>query len=79
MAVYILNQKRDGILSHSRISKTHGQDNIVNIKHLKRIAYRFDFLRSFSSLKFEGLWFESWCLTPLPTIFQLYRGGQFYW
>ena len=40
---------------------------LTNFYHLKLTPHQHGWV-----------WFGLWCLTPLPTIFQLYHGVQFY-
>ena len=58
------------------------QSRILSYTNPKQIkfynAYNFQyFIVLFLWHQYMGL--EWWCLTPLPTIYQLYRGNQFYW
>jgi hypothetical protein len=83
---FLLKQLMVRCINHYSASYTYFLTSKINESCI-HIMSVFEFMYSVINkinisnvlLSWRGLGLGLWCLTPLSTIFQLYRGGQFYW
>ena len=60
-------------MDSSQIQTYMWRRTMTLLQSIKHFCYSMLYITY--EIELEGLW----CSTPLSTIFQLYRGGQFYW